>query len=243
MALSVKARKLLGDGLKVCRKCGRTMEVSNFPALTYRHNGKEERMYSSPCRDCENAQRRKTRKRVEPSARRKSPIYTGPKQCGMCGAVKPFDKFYKMPNGRASSYCKTCMVNRSTKYKKAKPQVGSQWAKEKRKRVKDAVFAAYGGYKCACCGETEDKFLTLDHINNDGAEFRMRVFGRRTAAGYRTYLYLLKNDFPEGYQVLCMNCNYGKRMNGGVCPHQETCNDHPNTGVESSDSKHAALVH
>jgi hypothetical protein len=40
--------------------------------------------------------------------------------------------------------------------------------------------------------------------------------------------------------VLCMNCNHGKRMNHGICPHQVTSNDYPSTGVGSSDPKRTA---
>ena len=28
------------------------------------------------------------------------------------------------------------------------------------------------GRACSCCGETEPAFLTIDHVNNDGAEHR-----------------------------------------------------------------------
>src|SRR5688572_22754686 len=45
------------------------------------------------------------------------------------------------------------------------------------KKLKDQVYAAYGGYKCSCCGETEPSFLTLDHINNDGNQYRRDVGG------------------------------------------------------------------
>lgn len=69
-------------------------------------------------------------------------------------------------------------------------------------------------------------FLTLDHIDNDGGEFRKKELGRRTAAGIHTYRWLKRNGYPDGIQVLCMNCQHGKRMNGGVCPHG-TCNDYP----------------
>jgi hypothetical protein len=31
---------------------------------------------------------------------------------------------------------------------------------------------------------------------------------------------IIKTGFPDGYQVLCMNCNWGKRMNKGICPHK-----------------------
>src|SRR5574341_1456443 len=35
-----------------------------------------------------------------------------------------------------------------------------------RKLRHDAVMA-YGGYICACCGETRKPFLSIDHINKD----------------------------------------------------------------------------
>lgn len=84
--------------------------------------------------------------------------------------------------------------------------------------LREQVFNAYGGYKCACCGETEPKFLTIDHIANDGAE--MRRNGVHSRGGTPFYQWLRKNKFPDGFQVLCMNCNFGKHRNGGVCPHQ-----------------------
>lgn len=79
------------------------------------------------------------------------------------------------------------------------------------------VFEAYGGYKCACCGETEPLFLSIDHIDNNGAE--ERKLGLYSGSGYGFYRWLRKSGFPPGYQVLCMNCNTGKHRNGGVCPH------------------------
>jgi hypothetical protein len=83
---------------------------------------------------------------------------------------------------------------------------------------RDQVFAAYGGYKCACCGESEPMFLSIDHIDNNGATERKS--GLYAGSGYGFYQWLRKNKFPLGYQVLCMNCNTGKHKNGGVCPHQ-----------------------
>ena len=40
-------------------------------------------------------------------------------------------------------------------------------------------------------------------------------------SGYMTYKWLRKNGFPPGFQVLCMNCQHGKRMCRGICPHQQ----------------------
>jgi len=90
--------------------------------------------------------------------------------------------------------------------------------KRNQDRVRNAVFAAYGGFVCACCGETEPKFLSIDHIhNNGGQERRSGLYGN---SGTAFYLWLRKNAFPSGYQVLCMNCQVGKHRNNGVCPHQ-----------------------
>lgn len=107
-------------------------------------------------------------------------------------------------------------------------------------RVKAAVFAAYGGYVCKCCGETEQKFLTIDHVNNDGYQWRkttLKTGKSSQGSGHHTYAWLVRNNFPDGFQVLCMNCNFGKRMNKGICPHQTRRNDHPLAGVGSSEPK------
>lgn len=61
-------------------------------------------------------------------------------------------------------------------------------------------------------------FLSIDHINNDGHDHTWST-GKRIA-GVHLYVKLLVAGFPAGYQLFCMNCNHGKRMNGGVCPHE-----------------------
>lgn len=75
------------------------------------------------------------------------------------------------------------------------------------------VLAAYGG-RCACCGESTFEFLSIDHVNNDGAQHRRQV-GQSSAV----YRWLKKNGYPEGFQVLCFNCNMAKQF-FGQCPHQ-----------------------
>jgi ferric-dicitrate binding protein FerR (iron transport regulator) len=94
----------------------------------------------------------------------------------------------------------------------------SEKTKRNQDRRRDEVFAAYGGYRCACCAETERMFLSIDHINNDGNVERKS--GAYRSSGTAFYLWLCKQGFPRGYQVLCMNCQVGKHKNGGVCPHQ-----------------------
>jgi hypothetical protein len=68
---------------------------------------------------------------------------------------------------------------------------------------------------CKCCGENELEFLTIDHIYNNGKEHRKSL----GSGGKSLYDWLKKNNYPEGYDVLCMNCNMNKRFNE-ICSHQ-----------------------
>ena len=171
--------------------------------------------------------------------------------CTRCGEQKAEADFYvrKTPHYGSTLHreCKSCAKARthtryhSDKHEQLKAE-NRAYGSKRRRQFKEAVFAFYGGYVCACCGETNQWFLTLDHIHNDGAEFRRANWGtQRKGGGVLTYEWLVKHGFPSGYQVLCANCQYGKRMNHGVCPHQTTCNDQPQ-GVGSSDPKHSAPV-
>ena len=77
------------------------------------------------------------------------------------------------------------------------------------------VITAYGGV-CKCCGEKNSKFLSIDHVNNDGVHDRK--IGR---IGAKLYRHIITQNFPlDRFQLLCFNCNLGKNANGGICPHQ-----------------------
>jgi hypothetical protein len=82
------------------------------------------------------------------------------------------------------------------------------------KPVKAEAMATYGDSHCVCCGETEIAFLTLDHVDGGGSGIN-----RRRGS---TYAWLKRNGWPSDppLQVLCFNCNCGRQVNGGVCPHQ-----------------------
>lgn len=68
---------------------------------------------------------------------------------------------------------------------------------------------------CACCGEEHLEFLTLDHTEGGGNEER-RAGGHR--GGTAQYRWLRKHGWPEGYRVLCWNCNAALGAYGR-CPH------------------------
>lgn len=84
-------------------------------------------------------------------------------------------------------------------------------------KFRDLVFNHYGK-KCVCCGEGHIEFLTIDHINNDGNKHRRELSGS-SKAGTWFYKWLMNNNFPNGFQILCWNCNWGKRLGG--CPHKK----------------------
>lgn len=76
-----------------------------------------------------------------------------------------------------------------------------------------------GNPKCACCGELNYKFLSIDHVNQDGRESRMAIGGRNDFGGHLLARALRLAGWPSGFQILCMNCNMGRARNGGICPH------------------------
>lgn len=79
-------------------------------------------------------------------------------------------------------------------------------------KLKIIEYYSKGKNCCECCGEKQRLFLTVDHINNDG--FKDKI------SGHYLYIWILKNNFPDGFQIYCMNCNLGKHLNHGVCPHK-----------------------
>lgn len=87
-------------------------------------------------------------------------------------------------------------------------------------KLKTEVLTHYGKGKlaCVCCGEDIITFLTLDHINGRDADDR--GWNKNKRVGRILWSFVKREGFPEGYQTLCWNCNSGRQINNGVCPHQ-----------------------
>ena len=83
-------------------------------------------------------------------------------------------------------------------------------------RLKMQVFAAYGGAKCTCpgCNITLGSMLTIDHLHGGGGLHRKKIGGSTD----KLYAWLIKYNFPSGFQVLCWNCNLSKHIRG-KCEH------------------------
>jgi hypothetical protein len=64
----------------------------------------------------------------------------------------------------------------------------------------------YFGSACTNCGCSKLEFLTIDHVNNDGAMHRKKF--------QNIYSWLNANNYPKNnFQILCFNCNYLKSKN------------------------------
>ena len=69
------------------------------------------------------------------------------------------------------------------------------------RRLRLEALIAYGG-KCACCGETYEPFLQIDHIIPNPVPVRQR-------GGTQAHLRKARREgWPEEYQVLCVS-GYG----------------------------------
>jgi len=113
--------------------------------------------------------------------------------CRQCGKVKPSPGF---------TWCETC------RSKNIRTKV---W----RQANREAAIKHYGGI-CNCCGKTDTRFLTIDHIDGGGRKHRKEL---GNPGGNHFFSILKKQGYPEGYQVLCWDCNCAKHMYG-ECPHQ-----------------------
>lgn len=121
--------------------------------------------------------------------------------CHYCGTVEDIYMMREYKNGNKTFRCRPCNRSATKKYYD---------------RKRELVFGHYGK-KCVCCKEDTFEFLSIDHINNDGYIARLNDGSR--LSGVHLYQKIVKDGFPDSFQTLCMNCNFGKRMNNGICPH------------------------
>lgn len=123
------------------------------------------------------------------------------KKCYRCKGTENLYLVKTYKNGNSTYKCRPC---------------GAEISKAYYDRRKKMVFEHYGE-QCACCGESTFEFLSIDHINNDG--YLEKLSDGSRLSGVHLYLKIVQDGFPKTFQTLCMNCNFGKRMNRGVCPH------------------------
>ena len=81
------------------------------------------------------------------------------------------------------------------------------------------IIDYYGGHcNWPGCNIKEPAFLTTDHINNNGVLHRKEI----GVGGHILYNWLVKNDFPPGFQILCWNHQHIKMLGFNGTKHTYT---------------------
>ena len=112
-------------------------------------------------------------------------------------------------------YCKNNPEKIKAHYRETRETIlekqKARCAKQKFLAIK---YYSEGKMDCACCGETRYRTLAFDHINGGGGKHRKEL--------KNTFMprWLIKNNFPAGFQILCMNCNFTKGKYG-ICDRRD----------------------
>jgi len=139
---------------------------------------------------------------------------SGKKLCSSCGKLLSLENFHK---GRKyvcgfRSACKDCRREHAKNNywnKGGRQKYRDNW-KEVSQRMKKIVLTHYGADlnkpMCTKCGFDNVKALSIDHIGGGGNQHRKKI---KTWSIYR---WLINQGFPSGYQTLCMNCQWIKKL-------------------------------
>lgn len=174
------------EGRSICASCRDRQHVRAKTART-------ERSIKGSCRRCGSPPlpNRKTCEKCTAERNREALRRIDLGLCRRCGAQDPLPGYTK---------CSTCK------------DISNRHARERARKERIKVLSHYGAI-CACCGETQEKFLSVDHVNNDGNLHRKSL--KRTSI----MPWIIKHNFPSSLQILCHNCNMAKALYG-QCPHK-----------------------
>ena len=108
-------------------------------------------------------------------------------------------KCRKYPAHKNKRICKSCIKN-------------SSFNSNKLKKLKKSILVDHysqGENCCEKCGETDFDMLNIDHVNGGGVKHRKQMIEKGMGYGVTAlFRYLRENNFPNGYRVLCENCNW-----------------------------------
>ena len=121
--------------------------------------------------------------------------------CVCCAKAPATTSVHGGNGGKTIKYCQACR------------QVVLDGRNESRAQLKIEVLSHYGHGKLQCCWEDcevcDPDMLTIDHIDNSGAEDRRKG---QQYGGTQFYSILKNSGYPEGFQTLCQNHQWKKEM-------------------------------
>ena len=203
--------------MKTCHRCKKP--TAEFPVNLY---GKT----STMCQRCYTDTMWRNAKRLARTKQERASTPDGERYCMRCRKSRPLDDFKISPKRKReiacgethTKICLECLVYQSESSKKRR----DRWDEETKKKYlenrsayahsfRPKLIEKYGGF----CGETEPRFLQVDHIDGNGGQHRRQI-GDTAEALWR---WAQRHGFPPTLQVLCANCHNAKSFHGG-CPHQ-----------------------
>jgi hypothetical protein len=156
----------------------------------------------------------------------------GQQPCRFCSSNKDL-----MNRKKYGNICRLCYNEKHAKFQKTKsceyylkhkenrdeynrkkreenPKLQNFFSNRSYHKTRLEVIAHYSpDISCVKCGfKNHIAALSIDHIDGSGNEMRRNVKGHS-----QIYRWLKKNEYPEGYQVLCMNCQFIKKHENNEC--------------------------
>lgn len=136
--------------------------------------------------------------------------------CRKCGA-QPISAYYRHKDKKQGYRfrCKKCACRKVNSYEKRHEDKVLQKYKNYRIMYRYMVLSHYSNSDepfCECCNEKTYQFLAIDHKFGGGNQQKKEIGGG-------LYGWIIRNGYPDGFRVLCHNCN-SAHGHYGYCPHQ-----------------------
>jgi hypothetical protein len=112
----------------------------------------------------------------------------------------------------ANVFCTKCnkpIKSYRSKHNKWCGECMSRYNKQRSLERKRLVLSHYSGGVCECikCHRSDILTLSIDHIMGGGLE---HLRSQNIAGGGSLHRWLIKHNLPDGYQTLCMCCQFIK---------------------------------
>ena len=136
--------------------------------------------------------------------------------CHICGAELTDANWLPSRKKQRKLICRDCSRRKNQvrlkRYRENHRNYVNAWARKSRRLQKYNIILYYSpSGRCQCKGEncwhegeclvSDVEVLSIDHINGGGNKHRKEV-----GFGTTFYQWLKRNNYPKGFQVLCMNC-------------------------------------
>lgn len=183
--------------MRTCRRCNQSQNIEEFyPSARFRLGD-----WCKACHSLYAAERNLAKKN---------------------GTWKRTHRYVRGPFAKGTVSYKTREAERMRRSRKENPAKHREFEMNNYRKHRNAVLDFIGRI-CVCCGETQPFMLNIDHVNNDGVTHRAAIRGENKTLRARRYYKSIIAD-PDArirFRTLCINCNFGRRANGGICPHEE----------------------